>query len=163
MMKLSAQINRHIVSVSAILAALAVLGYTANTATSRRVASLPEEGFAIAQQAPIEATLSNENFLAQLKQIPQNAYGSARGSEESLGEKITSGIKAVVPSKGLKSAQTESESWSDEEWQIAEKAVADSRANSNARNSSNASARVNANTVWQPPEEIAGSQANQSR
>ncbi len=161
-MKLPATMNRHIVGISAILAALAVLGYTANTATYRRVASLPEEGFAIAQQAPTEAP-SNGNFLAQLKQISPNVYGSAWGSEASLGEKITSGIKAVLPSMGSKSAQTDARNWSDEEWQIAEKAVADSRANSNARNSNNASARANSNTVWQPPEEITGSQANQSR
>ncbi|MEK4034123.1 hypothetical protein WOC76_13345 [Methylocystis sp. IM3] len=164
MMTLSASINRHFVGVSALLALLAILAYTANTATPRRVASLPEAGFAIAQQAPTETTPSNDtNFTPQLRQIPLNAYGSARGSEESLGEKIKSGIRAVVPSMGSNSAQTDAKNWSDEEWQIAEKAVADSRSNSNARNSTNASARANSNTVWQPPEEITGSQANPSR
>ncbi len=157
MMALSANINRHVVGVSAILAVLAILAYTANTATSRRVASLPEEGFAIAQQAPSEATSSNENFLAQLKQIPPNAYGSARSSEESLGQKITSGIKAVLPSMNSSSAKTESRSWSDEDWRIAQQAVADHRsASKDTKEKRNDSASAaNSNTVWQPPEEIA--------
>ena len=49
-------IRRHIVGVSAIVAALVVLGYVANTATARHVASLSEESSAIAQQAPTVTT-----------------------------------------------------------------------------------------------------------
>lgn len=163
-MKLPANLNRHVVGVSAILAALAILAYTANTATPRRVASLPAEGVAIAQQAPTEATPSNGNFLGQLKQIPPNAYGSARGSEELLSQKITSGIKAVLPSMGSNSAQTESKSWSDEDWRIAKQAVADHRsASKDSKEKSSDSASAHLDTVWQPPEEIANRPTNQSR
>ncbi|WP_363347445.1 hypothetical protein [Methylocystis echinoides] len=160
MMKLPATINRHIVGASALLAALAVLGYATTAATPRRVASLPEEGFAIAQQAPAP-NASIWNMMDQPKQIPQNAYGSARGSEQSIGEKITSGIKAVLPSIGSKSAKTDAKNWSDEDWRIAEQAVAESRRGSKNANSSSANAHLD--TVWQPPEEIAGRPANQSR
>jgi hypothetical protein len=157
MMKLPETIKRHVIGASALLVALAVLGYATSTATPRRVASLATEGFAIAQQAPAQ-TASNENVRDQSKQIPPDAYGSARGSEQSIGEKITSGIKAVLPSIGSKSAQTDSKNWSDEDWRIAEQAVAESR-----RGSKNASTNAHLDTVWQPPEEIAGRPANESR
>jgi hypothetical protein len=146
MMNLRAGMSRHIVGVSAILAALVILGYASSAATPRRVASLPEEGFAMAQQAPIEIT---------------KAYKSARGSEESPGQQLKEQIKALLPSLGATSAQKEAREWSREEWQIAEKAVADHRGGSKARTNNNTSAR--AEMVWRPPEEIAGGQANQSR
>ncbi len=160
MMKLPSTISRHIVGASAILAALVVLGYAVNSTTYPRVASLPEADLAIANNVSTEAPW-NENFLAQLKQVPPNAYGSARGSEETLGQKIKEGITAMIPSVSSNSAQTASKSWSDEEWQIAEKAVANSRGAAKAKNSSNAS--VASGTVWQPPEEIANRRAGQSR
>lgn len=150
MMKLPASMNRHTVGISAIFAALVVLGFTATLADHRHVASLPEAGFATAENASSE-TRSNQNFFAQMKQIPPNAYGSTRSSEGSLGQKITSGIKAVLPSMSSKSAQPESKNWSDDDWRIAEQAVADHRRAS--KNSNNASAA--SDTVWQPPEEIA--------
>ncbi len=153
-------LNRHVVGVSAIMAALVVLGYAANTATNRRVASLPEATVAIARNDTTEPAW-NQNFLSQLKQVPPNAYGSARGSEESIGQKIKSGINAMLPSGSSNSAQTESRSWSDEEWRVAEKAVADLRGASKAENNANASAR--SDTVWQPPQEIANGKAGQSR
>ncbi len=154
------QLNRHVVGVSAIMAALVALGYAANTATYRRVASLPEATVAIARNDTTEPAW-NQNFLTQLKQVPPNAYGSARGSEETLGQKIKSGITAILPSGSSNSAQIESRSWSDEEWQIAEKAVADLRGASKAGNNNNASAR--SDTVWQPPQEIVNRDAEQSR
>jgi hypothetical protein len=147
MMNLSAAMNRHVVGVSAILATLVVLGgYASNTAPARPVASLPEESFAAAQQAPTDTT---------------KAYESARRLEESLGQKLKEQIKALAPSVGWNSAQTESANWSREEWQIAEKAVADHRSNSKAGTINNTSAR--SDLVWQPPEEISGRQANPSR
>jgi hypothetical protein len=160
-MTLPTGINRHIVGFSAVIAALAVLAYTASTVTSRRVASLPETGFAIAHQAPNETESSNENFLVQLKQIPPNAYGSARESGESIGQKITSGIKAVLPSIGSNSAQTESKNWTDEDWRIAQSAVANRRKDPKEKSNDSASAQLD--TVWQPPEEIANRPGNQSR
>lgn len=158
MMKLPASMNRHIVGVSAILTALVVLGYATNSWNFRRVASLPETGFAIAENASQEAR-SNDNFSTRLEKVPPNAYGSARGSEESLGQKITSGIKSMLPSTGSKPVQTESKNWNDEDWRIAEQAVADHRRA--WKNSSNASAA--SNTVWQPPEEIATLRSNKSQ
>lgn len=162
-MALPKTINRHLIGVSALLAALTILAYTANTATPRRVATLPETGVAVAQQAPTESKPWNENFLAQMKQIPPNAYGSARGSEESLGQKITSGIKAVLPSLGSNSAKTESGNWSDEDWRIAQQAVANHRSAANEKGNDGASTRAHLDTVWQPPEEIANRAANQAR
>lgn len=159
MMKLPSTISRHIVGASAILAALVVLGYAANSMTYRRVASLPEANLAIAKNDSGEAAWK-ENFLAQLKQIPLNAYGSARGSEETLGQKIKEGITAMIPSVSS-SPQTASKNWNDEEWQIAEKAVADHRGAAKAK--SNGSASVSSAIVWQPPEEIANPRADQSR
>ncbi|KAF2989146.1 hypothetical protein OGR47_02585 [Methylocystis sp. MJC1] len=158
MMKLPSTINRHVVGASAILAALVVLGYAANSINYRRVASLPEADLAIAQNISAE-TPWNENFLSQLKQVPPNAYGSARGSEETLGQKLKEGITAMIPSVGSPSAQTASKNWSDEEWQIAEKAVADHRGPTKASNSNNAS--VASKIIWQPPEEIANGRAGQ--
>ncbi len=154
------QLNRHVVGVSAIMVALVALGYAANTETNRRVASLPEATVAIARNDTTEQAW-DRNFLAQLKRVPPNAYGSARGSEETLGQKIKSGITAILPAGSSNSAQTESKSWSDEEWQIAEKAVADLRGASKAGNNNNASAR--SDTVWQPPQEIVNRDAEQSR
>lgn len=159
-MKLPIIINRHVAGASAILAALAVLGYGANTATPRRVVSLPESSISIAQQEPAQ-TNWNGNFLAQLKQIPPNAYGSARGSEESLGKRIKDGVAAIVPSMNSKSAQTDTKNWTAEDWRMAERAVAESRRGSKSANDTSANAHLD--TVWQPPEEIAGRQANQSQ
>jgi len=152
-MNLPAGVNRHIVGVSAILAALVVVGYASSAANPRRVASLPEESSAVAQQAPAIA-----------QQAPTEAikpYGSARASEESTGQKLKEQIKALLPSIGSSSAQKEAAEWSREEWRIAEKAVADYRGGSKARHNNNTSAR--SEIVWRPPEEIARDQANQSR
>jgi hypothetical protein len=150
MMKHPANLNRHVAGVTAILAAMAILGFAASTASSRRVASLPQEGVAIAQQAPTEAAGSDESFTAQLNNIPPNAYGSARPSEGTLGQTITNRIKAVLPS--MRSGSAQSKNWSQEDWQIAERAVADHRAS--AKDKGNSGTNL-AETIWQPPEEIA--------
>ena len=62
---------------------------------------------------------------------------------------------------GATSAQKEATSWSREEWQIAEKAVADHRAGPKAENKNDSDAR--SAIVWRPPEEIAGGRKNQAR
>ncbi|MGA9599359.1 MAG: hypothetical protein WBS22_03735 [Methylocystis sp.] len=142
--------NRHIVGVSAIVAALVLLGYAANTSTARRAASLPEEGFAIAQKAPAETA---QKALTDTTQ--------ARGSEDSVGQKLKEQIQALLPPIRSNSAQKAAANWSREEWQIAEKAVADHRGGSKTANNDNTSAR--SELVWQPPEEIAGGRMNQSR
>jgi len=149
--------NRHIVGVSAIVAALVLLGYAANTSTARRAASLPEEGFAIAQKAPAETAQKAPTDIAQAP----TETAQARGSEDSVGQKLKEQIKAMLPSVGSNSAQKEAANWSREEWQIAEKAVADHRGGSKTANNNNTSAR--SELVWQPPEEIAGGRMNQSR
>ncbi len=154
MMKLPATMNRHIAGVSAILAALAILGYASSSMTYRPVASLPESNVTLAENASTE-TPTNETVLPQLNRIPPNAYGSASGSAESLGQKITSSVKSMLPSIGSQS-QTDSTSWSSEDWRIAEEAVANHRR-------SNRNASASSATTWRPPEEIANHNANQAR
>jgi hypothetical protein len=134
--------SRHILGVSAIVAALAVLGYyAANPATARHVASLSEEGSAIAQQAPTETT---------------NAYGWR--PEASVGQNLKEQVKTLLSFLGSNSAQKEATNWSREEWQIAEKAVADHRGGAKAENKNDTNAR--STIVWRPPEEIAGGRMN---
>ncbi len=177
MMNLPAAMNRHIVGISAIAAALAMLGYAANTSTVRRVASLPEEGLVISQKAPTEATqappteaaqsaptVAERNAPTEIAQMPTetpNAYG--RRSEDSVGQKLKEQIKALLPSVGSDSAQKEAANWSREEWQIAEKAVSDHRGGAKAANNSNEKRSTRSAMVWQPPAEIAKAQMNQSR
>jgi len=134
--------SRHIVGVSAIVAVLAVLGYyAANTEAARHVASLSEESPAIVQQAPTDTT---------------NDYRWR--SEASLGQNLKEQIKTLLSFVGWNSAQKEATNWSREEWQIAEKAVADHRGGPKAENKNNIKAR--SAIVWQPPEEIAGGRTN---
>ena len=125
--------NRHIVGVSAIVAALVLLGYAANTSTARRAASLPEEGFAIAQKAPAETA---QKALTDTTQAPTET-AQARGSEDSVGQKLKEQIQALLPPIRSNSAQKAAANWSREEWQIAEKAVADHRGGSKAGNNDN--------------------------
>ena len=158
MMNLGAALNRHVVGVSAIVAALVVLGYATNTTTSRHVASLPKESSAMTrqasiqtQQAPIERKQAS-NDSKQASNETTGANGSTQAAE-STGQKLKEQIRAMLPSLGSNAAQKEAANWSGEEWQIAEKAVADHRSGSNAKNVDNKSAR--SNLVWQPPQEIA--------
>ncbi len=160
MMNLPAAMNRHIVGISAIVAALAVLGFAANTSTPRRVASLPEEGFVSSQKAPSAQkgpTEAAQNAPAEIaRNAPTettNAYG--RGSEDSVGQKLKEQIKALLPPLGSNLAQKEAANWSREEWQIAEKAVDDHRGGAKAANNNNNKTSARSDMVWQPPEEIA--------
>jgi hypothetical protein len=160
------EMKPHIVGIAALSAALVILGYTANTAAVRSVATLPQETSAIAQQAPTwsqpsqtESTKAQSPRPAQAtaepsgqKQATAEPSSQKQATAESTGQKLKDQIKAMLPSVGSTPEQKEATNWSAEEWQIAEKAVAEHR--NSAKNNKSANASGRSDLVWQPPQEI---------
>ncbi|MFY9656602.1 MAG: hypothetical protein WAK01_08450 [Methylocystis sp.] len=152
------EMKPHILGIAALSAALVILGYTANTASVRRVATLPTGTSAVAQQAP---TWSQPSPIEPTKaQSPAQSTAEPSTQKqmtaESTGQKLKDQIRAMLPSVGSTAAQKDATNWSAEDWQIAEKAVADHRNSANSKNDSNKSANASGRSdlVWQPPQEI---------
>ena len=150
------EMKPHIVGIAALSAALVILGYTADTAAVRSVATLPQETSAIAQQAPTWSQPSQTESTKAQSPAPAQATaepsGQKQATAESTGQKLKDQIKAMLPSVGSTPEQKEATNWSAEEWQIAEKAVAEHR--NSAKNNKSANASGRSDLVWQPPEEI---------
>jgi hypothetical protein len=150
------EMKPHIVGIAALSAALVILGYTANTAAVRSVATLPQETSAIAQQAPTWSQPSQTESTKAQSPAPAQATaepsGQKQATAESTGQKLKDQIKAMLPSVGSTPEQKEATNWSAEEWQIAEKAVAEHR--NSAKNNKSANASGRSDLVWQPPQEI---------
>ncbi len=162
----TSEINRHILGGSALLAAILGLGIAASIRSTEPVTTAQ-----LIQQTekwvnPINqpwADPSASNLAPQVSDIPPNAYGSAQPIEPSGPGAITENRPAVSPpanaSKTEKAAgASEAQNWTDKEWEIASKAVAAYRIAGKA-----AQALIpnrSADTVWQPPEEIANGNGN---
>jgi hypothetical protein len=141
-------LNNHVVGVSAVALTIIALGMAENTLSRRAANDIAEISSAQVNQphwvnpADLEST---PNALSSA--IPPNAYGSAQATQSEA---------APRSAKESDLTATEGKDWSQQEWEIASKAVSAYRAVARAANAVTKSA-TKSRDVWQPPEEIAAS------
>lgn len=155
MIKLDGLGQRHVAGISALALTLAGLAYFATRDfPARPVAELPE--FTEAQLAQNDDSPSfQERFLAGLRRLPANAFGSAEGLKLRESQDANGGADASADaSKTAVSPASQSKFWSDSEWRIASKAVDDFRANHKPQTKQTGA------LSWRPPEEIANKVGN---
>ncbi len=142
----------HVAGLSMVALVVAVVGFVGNmNFGSRHIAALPEVGRAkVAQTSASDAT---DKIIAKLKEAPANVFGSARSL-------LPLQPSAVEPQTEAQSPTSLSKNWSDEEWRVAGKAVADFR--SAAKSGGKSLVDMTALT-WRPPEEIRGKTSVKSR
>jgi hypothetical protein len=157
MIKLEKIGRRHVAGIATLALTLGGLGYfAARDFPGRPVAALPEAQ--IAQDNTDQSF--EEKFLAGLRRLPANAFGSAQGLRLREGQdSIAEGDANDTPDASQNAAlspTSRSKFWSDQEWRIAGKAVDDFRA---TRKSSTDTFKTGTLSL-RPPEEIASKVEN---
>ncbi len=144
------EINSHWVGIPALALAIVGLGIAGNMAFKRPAESLSQVSSAQINQpaAAMNSNFISDHFLAELRRIPQNAFGSAQPGAQSQNASSENQSRAAT-----------TKDWTAEEWRLASGAVEGSRKSGKQALSSTASSDM----IWQPPEEIANQKGNGSR
>jgi hypothetical protein len=155
MIKLNVIDRRHVAGLSALAATLAGLGYfAARDFPTRNVAELPQ--FASAQLTELNQNQSfEEKFLAELRRLPANAFGSAEALRLREGQDAKADADSSADASQISAVSPTSESkfWSEQEWRIAGKAVDDFR--TSRKSETETRMKKTGALSWRPPEEIA--------
>jgi len=143
MIKLQDESRRHIIGLSAIALIIGGLGFAAASRDSGNVETLSSSGAQLAQQNPNEGF--ETRFLSMLRRAPVNAYGSAAPLAPE--QDSATGVSGAAGARKTISAASDSNFWSEQDWQVARQAVAEHHAGRKPQDIGQ--------LTWQPPEEIA--------
>ncbi|WP_363346359.1 hypothetical protein [Methylocystis echinoides] len=162
------ELNRHMIAIPSLALAIVGVAVAGNIWFERNARNLSEIDSARTTQSwvnPADQQAanpdSNTNFLAELRRVPPNAYGSAQ--PEPIQRNTQSGASAVAPSlkQADKTGPTEAKNWTEEEWRLATAAVNAYRKTGKVVKGLSPSAL--SDLIWQPPAEIADQTSGASR